>query len=216
VSHVSPAFHSDAATVPLHGDRPLLIVDADEVLLRFAAGFDAFLRGRGYVLELVSYRLHGNVRRAVDQSVTPNDDVNDLLDLFRTDLDSLEAVEGARVTLQSLSDSTDIVVLSNIPAAQALPRLRNLARCKLAFPLQINAGVKGPAVRALAARAGAPAFFVDDIPQHLESAAEAAPHVYRIQMTGDERLKPHMLQCQHAHLRAAHWRDIEHFIRERL
>ena len=49
--------------MPLDAGRPLLITDADEVLLRFAAGFDRFLRQREHYLDLVSYRLHGNVKR---------------------------------------------------------------------------------------------------------------------------------------------------------
>ena len=56
-------FHIDAATVPLAAGRPLLLVDADEVLLAFARGFDEFLAGHDCYLDLVSYRLHGNVRR---------------------------------------------------------------------------------------------------------------------------------------------------------
>ena len=32
-------FHTSPATVPLDADRPLLITDADEVLLRFVDGF---------------------------------------------------------------------------------------------------------------------------------------------------------------------------------
>ena len=60
---MSGTFYIDAATVPLRSRRPLLIVDADEVLLRFADGFDRFLRQRELFLDLTSYRLHGNVKR---------------------------------------------------------------------------------------------------------------------------------------------------------
>ncbi|HUJ03750.1 MAG TPA: hypothetical protein VLW75_08950, partial [Rhizomicrobium sp.] len=79
-----------------------------------------------------------------------------------------------------------------------------------------NAGPKGPAVKSLAARGGAPAFFVDDIPQHLASAAEAAPQVFRIHLVGDERLKPLLPPSPHAHLRAGDWREAAQFIRARL
>ncbi|HEY0303159.1 MAG TPA: hypothetical protein VGC36_17565, partial [Rhizomicrobium sp.] len=86
----------------------------------------------------------------------------------------------------------------------------------LNLPLVTNSGLKGPAIKALAARAGRPAFFVDDIPQNLASAAEAAPEIWRIHLIGDERLKPLLPPAAAAHLRAGHWRDAEAFIADKL
>jgi len=213
---MSRAFHTGAATVALSPDRPLLIVDADEVILRFAEGFDRFLRARTLFLDLTSYRLHGNVKRLDDRTPVLDVEVTALLDEFRAELDSLEAVEHASEALAELKPHLDVVVLSNVSETQAPPRLRNLAALGFNFPLVVNAGPKGPAVRALAARAASPAFFVDDIPQHLASAAEAAPDVYRIHLIGDERLKPLLPPSPHAHLRAEDWREAAAFIRARL
>lgn len=209
-------FHTHPATVALSGARPLLIVDADEVILRFAEGFDRFLRARALFLDLTSYRLHGNVKRLDDKTPALDVEVTALLDEFRSRLDSLEAVEHATEALAELRELLEIVVLSNVTELQALPRVRNLAALGFDFPLIVNAGPKGPAVKALAARAAAPAFFVDDIPQHLASAAEAAPDVYRIHLVGDERLKALLPPCPHAHLRAEDWREARDFIRAKL
>jgi hypothetical protein len=79
-----------------------------------------------------------------------------------------------------------------------------------------NSGLKGPAVRDLANHAGAPAFFIDDIPQQLASAAEHAPDVTRIHLVGDERLKPLLAPSPHAHHYAQDWTSAEAFIREQL
>jgi len=213
---MSQAFHTGAAMVALSPDRPLLIVDADEVILRFAEGFDRFLRARALFLDLTSYRLHGNVKRLDDRTPVLDVEVTALLDEFRAELDSLEAVEHASEALAELKPHLDVVVLSNVSESQAPPRLRNLAALGFNFPLVVNAGPKGPAVKALAGRAASPAFFVDDIPQHLASAAEAAPDVYRIHLIGDERLKPLLPPSPHAHLRAEDWREAAAFIRARL
>jgi hypothetical protein len=209
-------FHNDAASVPVVAGKPLLIVDADEVILRFADGLDRFLRARGLYLDLVTYRLHGNVKRLDDQTPILDVEVSVLLDEFRAELDSLDAVEHAREVLAELRPSLDIVVLSNVSPAQAPPRLRNLAALGWNFPLITNAGLKGAAVKSLASRAGKPVFFVDDIPQHLASAAESAPEVFRIHLIGDERLKPLLPPSPHAHLRAEDWREAGAFIRARL
>jgi FMN phosphatase YigB (HAD superfamily) len=213
---MTAAFYSDPASVPLSADRPLLIVDADEVLLRFAAGFDRFLCAREFYLDLVSYRLHGNVKRVAGDEALLDIEVTALLDEFRAELDWLEAVEHAGEVLSGLRPLLDVVVLSNIDAAQAAARLRNFASLGFDFPLVVNSGPKGAAVKALARRAGRPVFFVDDIPQHLASAAESAPDVLRIHLIGDERLKPLLPHTPHAHLRAETWRDADAFIRARL
>jgi hypothetical protein len=209
-------FYTDAATVPLASGRPLLIVDADEVLLRFADGFDRFLRARGLFLDLTSYRLHGNVKQLESRVPVLDVEVTALLDEFRADLDSLEAVEGARDVIAGLTALLDVVVLSNVNASQAPSRLRNLAALGLNHPLIINGGAKGPAVKSLKQRAGRPVFFIDDIPQHHASVAETAPEVFRIHLIGDERLKPLLPHSPHAHLRAETWQDADAFIRQKL
>jgi hypothetical protein len=213
---MSRPFHTHPATVPLIADRPLLIVDADEVILRFADGFDQFLSERDLFLDLASYRLHGNVKRKSDSVAVLDVEVTALLDEFRGDLDWLEEVDGATEALRGLMPVMNVVVLSNVTEAQAPARLRNFAKHKFPVPLIVNSGLKGPAVKALAARAAAPAFFVDDIPHHLESVAKAAPEVFRIHLIGDERLKPLLPPSPHAHLRADNWRDADSFIRAKL
>ncbi len=206
---------AEAQTVALSG-RPLLILDADEVLFLFVDGFTKFLQTSGLYLDFSSYRLHGNVRRRDDDSVVENTEVTRLLDDFRADLDSLEPVEGAQAALRRLGADMDIVVLSNVSATQAQPRLRNLSAAGFGFPLIPNSGPKGPVVKILAKRGGAPAFFVDDIPPHLISAAENAPDVFRIHFIGDTRLKPLLPPCAQAHLNAESWADIEAFVRTTL
>jgi hypothetical protein len=213
---MSTTFDIGGAIARLTPGRPLLIVDADEVVLRFVDGFDKFLRAGGLFLDLTSYRLHGNVKRLDDKQVILDVEVTALLDEFRRELDSLEFVEGADDTLRALMPRLDIVVLTNISPAQAGPRLRNLATLGLDLPLVANSGLKGPAVKALAARAGRPSFFIDDIPQNLASAADTAPDVLRIHLIGDERLKPLLPPAAQANLRAEHWRDAEAFISTKL
>lgn len=209
-------FHTSPATVPVSPARPLLIVDADEVLLRFAEGFDRFLAARALYLDLSSYRLHGNVKRRDDGTALLDVEVTALLDEFRGNLDSLEAVEDASEVLETLRSRVQTVVLSNVASSQGEARVRNLVRLGFDFPLLVNSGLKGPAVRALAARSGRPAFFIDDIPHHLASVAETEPEVLRIQLIGDARLRPLMPPTEHAHLRADTWREAGAFIRARL
>lgn len=213
---VSADFSLGAALPKIARGHPLVIVDADEVILQFVAGFDKFLRERGLLLDLSSYRLHGNVKYQDNRAAVRDVEVTALLDEFRSDLDWLEAVEGAQDALSTLADFASIAVLTNISPAQAGPRVRNLMTLGLTLPLVANSGLKGPAVRDLANHAGAPTFFIDDIPQQLASAAEHAPSVTLIHLVGDERLKPLLAPSSHAHHYAQDWPSAEAFIRARL
>jgi FMN phosphatase YigB (HAD superfamily) len=209
---MSEPYGLGAALALVASGRPLIVVDADEVLLRFADGFDRFLRRRELFLDLTSYRLHGNVKRLDDRTALLDVEVTALLDEFRSDLDWLEPVEAAQEVLTALGRRAGVVVLSNIAANQAAARTRNLAALGLDFPLVANSGPKGPAVKALAQRARAPTFFIDDIPQHLASSAESAPEVIRIHLIGDARLKALLPPCAQAHLYAEDWRAAGAFI----
>jgi len=213
---LSEPFSVSAALSDLTPGRPLAIVDADEVVLRFVAGFDRFLRQRDLYLDLVNYRLHGNVRRTPDGVAVLDVEVTALLEEFRQDLDSLEPVEGAVDALKKIGARAHVVVLSNVTKVQATARRRNLAACGLDLPLICNSGPKGPAVRDLSIRAGRPSFFVDDIGQHLASVAGSAPDIFRIHLVGDERLKAILPVSEHAHLRAKDWNAAAEFICARL
>ncbi|MDE1939114.1 MAG: hypothetical protein KGI68_08845 [Alphaproteobacteria bacterium] len=200
----------------LNPGRPLIIADADEVILRFVEGFDQFLKEQGLYLDLTSYRLHGNVKRLADQIAVLDVEVTALLDEFRQDLDSLQAVDGACSALTRLSTAADIVVLSNITECQAPARRRNLQSLSLDFPIIANSGPKGAAVKALAAHTTAATFFIDDLPQHLASVAELAPKIFTIHLVGDSRLKGLLPVPIHANCHADDWAAAEAFIAARL
>jgi FMN phosphatase YigB (HAD superfamily) len=213
---VNGGFDLSSALAKIPRGRPLVIVDADEVLLRFVDGFDRFLRRRGFYLDLTSYRLHGNVKSLADNVAALDVEVTALIEEFRQDLDSLEAVPGAREALANLSQMASVAVLSNISEAQAPARSRNLLSLGFDLPLIANEGPKGPAVKKLAAHARASSFFVDDLPQHLASAAEMVPEVFRIHLVGDARLIGLLPLPIHAHCHARDWGAAEKFIKARL
>jgi len=213
---VSDRFDISSALTSIKPGRPLIIVDADEVILGFIDGFDRFLQTQDFCLDLTSYRLHGNVKRLADKSALLDVEVTALLEEFRDGLDSLEAVPGACDSLITLSEMATVVVLSNVTQGQAPARRRNLLSLGLDFPLIANSGVKGPAIKALVARLYASSFFIDDIPQHLASAAEHAPEVFRIHLVGNERLTGLLPLPIHAHCNAGDWAAAERFIRAHL
>jgi len=213
---MSEAFTLGAALSRLERGRPLVIVDADEVVLRFVDGFDRYLRRHGLYLDLGSYRLHGNVKRIDDDTTVLDVEVTALLEEFRGNLDWLEPVDGAREALAALGARAQLAVLTNITPAQAVPRARNLSALGIDCPLVSNTGPKGTAVRHLAEHVSSATFFVDDIPQHIVSVAQTAPQVTRIHLVGDEKLKPLLPPAKDAHFYAPDWPAAQRFIEDRL
>lgn len=202
--------------------RPLVVTDADGVLLQFTACFERWLKARGLYLDLKTYRYEGAIRRADDHSVLLEVECIALIDEYREDLDDLDAVDGACEALAELSQVASVVVLSNVNQIQARARLRNFDRLGITYPLIANdcgAGYladKGAAMRALAAHARAPAFFIDDIPSNLADVAKAAPNVHLIHVVESEFLRAMLGNGFHAHCYAKDWAEVTGFVLGRL
>ena len=63
----------------LHAERPLIISDADEVLLQFVRALEDFLDAEGLHLALTSFALTGNIRRRATDEALPGPEVRELL-----------------------------------------------------------------------------------------------------------------------------------------
>lgn len=192
--------------VKVQADRPLLIVDVDEVLGLFMRGFGRFVAERGYELRLERFALFQNLYPL--GGLTPVDMGlgRDLFnDFFRTGAEDMELAPHAAESLGRIARNADIVVLTNAPGHAREPRARWLAKHGIDYPLVINEGPKGGPVAALAAQTARPVAFVDDLLPHLESAAEAAPHVNRFQTVADERLRLLAPTAPERHMRIDDW-----------
>lgn len=202
--------HADVArqiaALTIRRGQPLIISDADEVLVDFMASFERHLNSRRLYFTWESYRLNGNIRRAADHVTLDASEIFRLLkDFFAEHIERLDPVAGAAEALAVLSRRTQVVVLSNVPLDQRERRQRWLARHGLDFPLVANVGAKGPAVRELAARAAAPTYFIDDSPHHHQTVARAAGHVCRLQFVADRRLACLLDPAPDSHHRADEW-----------
>lgn len=165
------------------GGRPLMVVDVDEVVLRFVAHLERFIAARGFALEARSFALTGNVVRAGATQAIAGDEVKDLIDaFFRDEVERQVPVDGALAGLDRLAELGDVVLLTNVPDFAAEGRMRHLAGLGVRAPIIANHGAKGPALARLAARRrpitggarapGAGLYFLDDGPNHIASARD--------------------------------------------
>ena len=197
--------------------RPLIVCDADEVLVRFVAGLELWLESEELWLDLQSFALAGNIKERATGRVLEQAEISTLLERFyAAQTDRLEPVPGAAEALSALSACCQIVILSNLPVPARAAREAWLARHGMPFPVIANAGLKGAAFSAMAVRSGRPAFFLDDIPHHIADAARNVPDGLLIHFVADARLARLLPPAEACHLRTGDWAEARAFMEERL
>lgn len=192
--------------VTLDPTRPLIICDADEVLLRFLAGLESFLERNGCYLDLASFRIHGNIKYQTTREAVPDEKVTKLIaDFFASDTRHLEPVEGAAAALRELNARAQIVVLSNVPETSRDARIENLTLHGMPYPVIAGKGPKGPVVKSLLGDFRQTVVFIDDLPPNLASVATETPHVHRLHFIADPRLARLLGPAPDAHRRIDDW-----------
>jgi hypothetical protein len=203
--------------VPLERGRPLVAIDADEVLVEFAGHLTRWLKGVGYEMRLERYALEGAIFPLGEEFPVGFDGAIALIDaFFEEETERQTALEGAVEAVGRLARDAQVVVLTNVPRHARAARAENLAALGLDLPLVANVGGKGRAIGWLAERAAAPAVFVDDSPSQIASAARHAPDVGRIHFAGSPFIAAVLPEAPEAHERVADWPACEAAIRRRL
>lgn len=178
------------APLALDRERGLAIIDVDEVLALFIKGFDRFLRPHGHEFRLLNFGLFNNVFPAGGDAPAHKDQAKALFDRFFAEgCGDIDPAPGAAAGLASLSERASVVILTNAPETARQLRAGWLRRHGMDFPMLLNEGPKGQAVRALSDQVSGPVLFVDDLLPNLDSVAEHAPRVARVQMVADPDLR---------------------------
>jgi hypothetical protein len=197
---------TDLDHVIVHPKRPLVIVDVDEVLAKFMAGFERYVGRHGYEMRVDKFALFQNIYPLGETNhVEIERGVALFNDFFLHGADDLEPAEGAADALADLSSRADVVILTNAPGHGREARSGWLKKHGFDYPLVINAGLKGPAAADLSQRTARASAFVDDLLPNLESVAESAPAIARFQMVADERLRPLAPSVPDRHPRHDEW-----------
>ena len=193
-------------SAPIDPEKPLLIVDVDEVLALFMHGFGRFVATRGYEMRVDRFALFQNIYRLGDSDCIDLATGRTLFDDFFRFADDIDPTPDAAHSLRKLAHAgVGIVILTNAPPHAREPRARWLVTHGMDYPMIINQGPKGVAIAELAARTTRPVAFVDDLIGNLDSAAEAAPEVHRFQFVADDRLRPLAPTAPDRHRRIDLW-----------
>ncbi len=156
-------------------DRPLLILDVDDVVLEFIRPFPNFLKARGFGLTLASFRLTGNIAEQATGRLVEQAEVTALLDdFFHTQADWQSITDGAAEAE---------------PEEDFLRLILHLDALGLNYPLLTTEMAKGPAVAKLRGDKGRPIAFVDDQPPNLVSARHSVADAHLFHLMADNSLR---------------------------
>jgi hypothetical protein len=207
---LDPEVLAQLRALPIVPGRPLLAVDADEVLVYLAEHLARYLPTIGFRIRLTQYQLEGSIFPAGSGIPVPFDDCLRLIDrFFEEETLNQVALPGAAEALARLSARAQVVVLTNVPRHARDLRRRNLAALGMDYPMVENAGGKGRALYWMAAHAGAPVAFIDDSLKQHESAARRAPEVTRVHFVGAGHLRRILPESPAAHHRVEGWEACE-------
>jgi len=194
--------------------RPLIITDADEVILHFSDILADYLRTQGMYVDFVSYALDGNVKYLDSDLPVDSALFKGLIDdFFHGYVEKQPLVEGTADHLANLSALCDIVILTNIPHDFADRRRSQLIDHGLDYPMVSSSGPKGPVLRAIRDFTREKMIFIDDISHHHASVAKYVPDCLRIQFIANSHLNRIEGKASDCHVRCDDWVHIEQEIR---
>ena len=191
--------------------RPLVISDCDEVLLYMVAPFRDWL-GEAHG---INFSMEGNdfstaLTHQGSGDLVEGPQIWKLLNLFfDTEMHRQQPIPGSVAAMARLGEQADVVILTNLMDHRQADRTAQLRNVGIDARVFTNQGPKGPALQAILDEyQPSRAVFIDDLPQHLGSVAEIAPHVSRLHLCGEPLLAPHIAcahQLGHAHARIDTW-----------
>ena len=119
----------------LDKNKPLLIFDADEVLVLFANHFSKYLITKGWDLNLKSYRLDDAIVHIEDGHIADKITYQRLINNFiNQETATQPEATGASDTLKKFKDRAEIVILTNVPQSAYSQRIENLSNLDMFYP----------------------------------------------------------------------------------
>jgi len=171
-------------------ERPLLVLDVDDVVLHFVGPLLRFFEAQNAQLRLSTFRLFGNVFDATTGTALDNARVSEMLgSFFDTQGDWQTLVDGAPEAISAIAQHAEVVLLTAMPHRYRDTRRVFLDQLGLPYPLLTTEMAKGPAIRHLRGESGRAVAFVDDMPHNLVSARQEVTDSHLFHLIADNSLR---------------------------
>ena len=100
----------------IKSNLPLVIIDADEVIVHFAKPFILYLNERGFALELNGYTLSNSIKNIKTNKILENRKSQKLvIDFIKKETHRQPITKGATKTLNNIAKFSQIIILTNVP-----------------------------------------------------------------------------------------------------
>ncbi len=206
---MTPNTKKQISNLKINPTLPLMIFDADEVLVHFAEPFAAYIKKRDHYLQLTGYRLDNAIRKSDTDEVADPDTAKDLVwGFINKETKSQPAAKGAPQALKKLQEYAQIIILSNVPHSVHYDRVANLKSLNMDYPLISNEGMKGPAVKEILENHKAQSFFIDDNPYQVESVYNDNQQTVCVHFSVCDLVKPYMPKAVGASIEPTSWEDL--------
>lgn len=173
----------------LNNNKPLLVCDADEVIFDFMTSFESYLNDQNLFFSWKSYALEGNILDKNKKEIH-KDFIKEIInDFFKANTGTMNLMNGAKKSLKKLSNTYNIIVLSNIPFDFYDDRLKALKKNNLDFSFYANKGPKGKVLKEIAQEFKNNIWFIDDSPLQIKSVQLAEKKIKTILYVGNSKLE---------------------------
>lgn len=214
---MNPATLKQIKNLNIDSEKPLLIFDADEVLVLFASHFSQFLNKRGWRLNLKGYRLDDAIEHIEQGHVADKVTYQNLIDHFiDKETSNQPEATGASASLRKFKNYAEIIILTNVPHRAYSKRIKNLSALKMNYPTVSNSGLKGPALQEISKLTQNICVFIDDNPFQIASAAKFTPHIHRFHFSACDLVKTTMPYSEEATHRPSSWHELNQLINQLL
>ena len=206
---MTPNTKKQISDLNIDPNLPLMIFDADEVLVHFAEPFSNYLKKHNHRLHLTGYRLDNAIKKEETDDVADPDTAKDLVwGFINEETKTQPAAKGAPEALKKLQEHAQIIILSNVPYSVHDDRVLNLKSIGMDYPLISNEGMKGPAVKEILKDHRAASFFIDDNPYQVESVHNDNQDTVCVHFSVCDLVKPYMPKAVGASIEPSSWDDL--------
>ena len=206
---MTPNTKKQISNLKIDPNLPLMIFDADEVLVHFAEPFATYIKKHNHRLHLTGYRLDNAIKKADTDEVADPDTAKDLVwGFINEETKSQPAAKGAPQALKKLQAYAQIIILSNVPHSVHDDRVANLKSLNMDYPLISNEGMKGAAVKEILKNHKSQSFFIDDNPYQVESVYNDNQQTVCVHFSVCDLVKPYMPKAVGASIEPTSWEDL--------
>lgn len=204
----------------LDPSKPLIISDADEVIFELFMHLFEYFDENGYRFtgkNLVGFELLDHFySHQTDDLIEEHEFIKIITQFFTDHGDDMPMVENAFENLMQLSETCQIIILTNAPHSYRERRVEIYRGHGIHFPIITNIGNKLAAVNEIVKNHQAPVFFIDDSPEHHISILKEIPHITCIHFIGDVRYAKMVSDVDNVALKSTNWNEVKHYIETQL